>query len=243
MRAKSTPNNLFGDVSVVHADHHVHIGFAVPRRVLSSAVLNGGAVQADHLLNLKVDKDCSPMEPPEKTLAAYCAEAGWHGTTVGMMTAASMNSLRIAQESVDGIDLAVLATSGLSNPRRAGDRAECREMILQAEPVGTINSMVITSAALTDAAMVEALMILTEAKAAVLQDANIRSPVSSGIATGTGTDALAVVSGHGPQVVRYCGKHVLFGEILGRLAIAAIRDSITRKIPDLMDQESRNSQW
>ncbi|MEE9367615.1 MAG: adenosylcobinamide amidohydrolase [Pontiella sp.] len=220
---------LPGGISLDHTGEHIRIEFDTPRRVLSSAVLNGGAVRASHLLNLKVNGDSRAIEPPEKTLAAYCVDAGWRGTTVGMMTATSMDSLRVAKESADGIEIAVLATSGLSNPRRAGDRAECRRMVMESEPVGTINIIAITSAILTDAAMVEALMIVTEAKSAVLQEADVRSPVSSGIATGTGTDAIAVVSGHGPQEVRYCGKHVLFGEILGRLAASAVRLSINYK--------------
>ena len=69
-------------------------------------------------------------------------------------------------------------------------------------------------------------MIVTEAKAAVLRESGIRSPVSNKIATGTGTDAIAVVSGHGPETVRYCGKHVLFGEILGRLVTDALTASV-----------------
>jgi adenosylcobinamide amidohydrolase len=162
----------------------------------------------------------------EVTLAKYCADAGWSGTIVGMMTAASMDSFRMVRESVQDIDVIVLVTAGLSNPRRAGDRAEHRKMTTQPEEKGTINIIAMTSAILTGAAMVEALMMVTEAKSAVLQDASIRSPVSNKIATGTGTDAIAVVSGHGPETVRYCGKHVLIGEILGRLVTDAVRSSI-----------------
>jgi len=194
--------------------------------VISSAVLNGGIVQADHIVNVRVPKRCASPEAPEKTLARYCADAGWGGALVGMMTAASMQSLQTAEKSEQGIDIMVLVTSGLSNPRCAGDRAECRKMVIPTEETGTINIIVITSAILTGSALVEALMIATEAKSSALQDAGIRSPVSGRIATGTGTDAIAVVSGHGPEIVRYCGKHVLFGEILGRMVTATVASSI-----------------
>ena len=83
-----------------------------------------------------------------------------------------------------------------------------------------------TSTILTGPAMVEALTIVTEAKSAALQGAGIRSSVSNVIATGTGTDSIAVVSGHGPETVRYCGEQVLFGKILGRLVIDAATSSI-----------------
>jgi len=76
------------------------------------------------------------------------------------------------------------------------------------------------------AAMVEATMLATEAKAAALQNANILSSVSQQIATGTGTDAIAVVSGSGPQEIAFCGKHVLLGETIGRLVISAVESSI-----------------
>jgi adenosylcobinamide hydrolase len=210
---------------VSHTQDHIHLDFSRPRRVLSSAVLNGGMVEADHLVNWRVSGDPS-TETPEDSLARYCAKNGWTGTAVGMMTAASMDSFRMERETVQGVDFSVLVTSGLSNPRRAGDRAEIREMVIGNEPVGTINIVALTSAQLSEAAMVEALILVTEAKAAALQDAGIVSPVSGGIATGTGTDSHAIVSGHGPQVVRYCGKHVLFGEVLGRLVISAVAASI-----------------
>jgi adenosylcobinamide amidohydrolase len=143
-----------------------------------------------------------------------------------MMTAASMDSFRMAKESAQNIDIIVLVTSGLSNPRRVGDRAEHRIMAAESEDIGTINIIMITSALLTGAAMVEALLIVTEAKTAALQDAGIMSPVSNKIATGTGTDSIAVVSGHGPEEVNYCGKHVLFGEILGRMVTDTVASSI-----------------
>lgn len=217
---------LMRQTSLEHAQNYIHVEFCIPHQVISSAVLNGGIVPASHLVNLRVPKHGASFEAPEITLAKYCADAGWSGTIVGMMTAASMDSFRMTRKTVQGIDVAVLVTSGLSNPRRVGDRAEHREMMTQSKEIGTINIIAMTSTILTEPAMVEALAIVTEAKSAALQEAGIRSPVSNKIATGTGTDSIAVVSGHGPETVRYCGKHVLFGEILGRLVTDAVKSSI-----------------
>jgi len=212
--------------SLEHTQNHIHVEFSVPHQIVSSAVLNGGFVHADHLVNMKVPKTSASTELPATTLSSYCADAAWLGTSVGMMTAASMKSFRMVSVSEQGIDIVVLVTSGLSNPRRAGDHAEHRIMAAQFEDVGTINVVVLTSAILTGAASVEALVVATEAKAAALQNAGILSPVSNQIATGTGTDSIAVVSGHGPKTVCYCGKHVLFGEVLGRLVTQAVASSI-----------------
>ncbi|MCF6194093.1 MAG: adenosylcobinamide amidohydrolase, partial [Kangiellaceae bacterium] len=142
------------------------------------------------------------------------------------MTAASMNSFCIEQSCVEGVDSTVLVTTGISNARRAGDKADIQELLGASNKVGTINLILICSANLTDAAMIEAVMIATEAKVAALQDANILSPVSNRLATGTGTDAIAVVSGDGPPKIEFCGKHVLLGEWIGHLVITAVTRSL-----------------
>ena len=209
-----------------HTKNHIHIELSIPHQVVSSAVLNGGMVQADHIVNMQVPKTSSFTELPELTLAKYCADSGWRGIAVGMMTAASMDSFRMVKKSEQGIEIVVLVTSGLSNPRRAGDYAEHRRMASPYTEVGTINIIVITSASLTQSAMIEALLIITEAKSAALQEAGIMSPVSNKLATGTDTDSVAVVSGPGPGDVKYCGKHVLFGELLGSSVIDTVLSSI-----------------
>jgi adenosylcobinamide amidohydrolase len=222
---------LTQQATLEHTQNHLHIDFKGPHKIISSAVLNGGFISANHLLNMKVAKDSSANEPPDITLSNYCSAAGWTGTAVGLMTAASMDSFRMAKEIVQGVEIIVLVTSGLSNARRVGDRAECRTITTNSEEVGTINIIVLTSAKLTDAACVEAVLMITEAKAAALQEAEIISPISNEIATGTGTDAVAVVSGQGPEIISYCGKHVLFGEILGRMVKNVVADSIAWEKP------------
>jgi adenosylcobinamide amidohydrolase len=93
--------------------------------------------------------------------------------------------------------------------------------------MGTINIIVLVSAALTRPALVESVMLATEAKAAALQALGIKSPISNDTATGTGTDAIAIASGQGPIEIPYCGKHVIFGEVLGRLVNEAVTASVS----------------
>lgn len=200
-----------------------------PHSVLSSSVLNGGLIQAENVLNLKVPRQLDIAEQPAFTLQSCADRLGAGGTTVGMMTAASMDSLRFRRQMEQGVELAVLVTCGLDNARRVGDPAEYRQMTTSPCELGTINIIFLTSAAMSSAAMVEAVQMVTEAKAAALMAADIRSPLTSALATGTGTDAVAVVSGvsgEGDEAVHFCGKHVLFGEILGRLVLDAVQDSI-----------------
>lgn len=225
-------STLIRCVAVDHTADHVFVEFDHPCRVLSSAVLNGGLKQADRILNLKVAKHSGkPLEScdaPSVTLSNYCREHNRYGTTVGIMTAASMDSLRIVRKFEQGIEFAVLATSGLSNARRVGDRAEHRAIGKLAVEIGTINIIITTTAILTPAAMVETLMMATESKVVAVQSMAVKSCVSNALATGTGTDAMVIAGGRGPVKVRYCGKHVLFGEIIGRLVIEAVTSSLKR---------------
>ncbi|WP_419765038.1 MAG: adenosylcobinamide amidohydrolase [Arcobacter sp.] len=207
-------------------DEHIHLSFLSPKKILSSAILNGGFIEAEHILNKNVPLNFSSCETPNKSLIDYAKAKGWKGNVVGMMTAASMNTLCIEQVNIEGVDISVLITAGISNARRAGDKADIQELLTVTKEVGTINLILICSARLTNAAMVEAVMLATEAKAAALQEANILSPISEKLATGTGTDAIVVVSGDGPQKIEFCGKHVLFGEVIGRLVISALRRSL-----------------
>lgn len=212
---------------------HVRVSFPSPCRVLSSAVLNGGYTRADHILNMRVAKnhagDQGPFESSETTLKRYCRQIGCTGETVGLMTAAGMDSFRQAVRREQGVEVAALVTAGISNARRAGDKADCRHLDDGPPAAGTINAIVLTNARLSPAALVEAVMVITEAKAAVLQELDIRNPVTGSLATGTGTDAAAVCSGPGPRQIRYCGKHTLLGEMLAATLIEALTASIGRR--------------
>jgi adenosylcobinamide amidohydrolase len=230
IEAEPNDSRLPAGARLAHTPDHVHVSLPRDWMVLSSAVLNGGLVSARHLLNYKVPKDsAAACAAPEAALHRHARRQGWQGGIVGMMTAASMKSLRVACCEGQGIELAVLVTSGLGNLRRTGDRAEHRLIECAAPPAGTINIQCLTSACLTPAALAEALMIMTEAKTAVLHALDLRSPVSGALATGTGTDALAMASDPVGPPVRYCGKHVLFGEMLGTLVMQAVESSASHR--------------
>ena len=217
---------------IEHTSEYVHIEFPNSRRVLSSAPHNGGLVGADHLLILRVMENFNgtkgPFEPLVDTFRNYCRRKEWSGATVGMMTSARMASFRNVCRSARGVEISVLVTAGISNARRAGDPAEYRAFDEDRINPGTINIIILTNAILTQAAQVEAVMIATEAKTAVLQDIGATSPVTGKMATGTGTDAVAIVSGSSPPEIRYCGKHTLFGEMLASATMDALSSSLEK---------------
>lgn len=205
----------------------LHLRFARPHRALSCAVLNGGLCQASDFLNVRVPKySPGPVEDPALTLQRLSDQLHCRAAAVGMMTAASMQSLQVACEALDGEMLAVLVTTGLENARRAGDPAEYQSLDDLPEKQGTINLAIVTSAQVADAALVEMIAVATEAKVAALHELEVASPVSGLPATGTGTDAIAVFSGHGRRRARFAGKHTLLGERLAVLVMQVIRDSV-----------------
>lgn len=195
------------------------------KQCLSSASLNGGFYEANRILNLRVSGEHTTL-PPEITLQHFADKQGWEGNTIGLMTAASMNSMRYRRHRYKGESIELWLTCGLSNARCAGDKADWPISSTQPPPPGTINIFFATSFKLDAAAMVELSMLLTEAKCSTLQTLNIKSPISNNIATGTGTDALVIIGGEGKQE-RWVGKHTQFGEITANLLIDALMASIT----------------
>lgn len=230
--AMGTPESFCGAHVLYRHEDHMLIRMASPCRVLSSAIVNGGFVEVSDFLNMRVAENKSDLigihEEPTVTVQRYGQGIGLHHFFVGMMTGANMSSIQVRESLADGIIISAALTSGISNARRAGDVADYCEWTPASLPVGTINIALATNAALTDAAMAEALMIVTEAKAALLQECHVLSPKSGLIATGTGTDATAIIAAphHAGPTVQYCGKHTRFAEMTASVVMNALRASI-----------------
>ena len=92
---------------------------------------------------------------------------------------------------------------------------------------GTINLILVTNARLSGSAMVGVVQVATEAKTAVLLHAKVKSWTGKSGATGTGTDAVVVVSGDGPSQ-RYSGTHTILGELVGRVIGQAVTEGLGR---------------
>jgi len=225
------PNNRF---ELIHTSEHICFRFGREHLVLSSAVFNGGACTASNVLIMKVAENFEGTKPifenPENTLAEYCRRLQLRGTTVAMMTAASTDSFRLVSRSLQGVEISAMVTAGISNARCAGDRADWRTFQTNADPTGTINIIILTNATMSHAAMVESVMLAAEAKTVALRTLGVKSPVSGAIATGTGTDAIAVVNGFGPGTIRYCGKHVIFGEMMASVVIEATTEPLSDRV-------------
>jgi adenosylcobinamide amidohydrolase len=209
------------------SNDYFHIKSREKLSVLSSAVLNGGVRDTRDIVNLRVPENGGYSASPEETLRTFCISEGWGDNCVGMMTAASMKSLAVKEKIVcDDVFIAVALTLGLSNPRCAGDRGDIQEVFSEEWRNGTINIVMFTNAELTPSALAESIMIVTEAKCEAMRQADVRSPLSGKIATGTGTDSVVIAAAGIQGYVEYCGKHTLFGEVVANLTISALMDSM-----------------
>ena len=145
-----------------------------------------------------------------------------------LLTGVTMDHLAWAEEQYEDIWVVVFATAGVkTNALRIGvDTAGGRERNGQYEKIGTINTIVATSARMSQAAMAASFITVTEAKVIVMEDMNIRSVYTPSVqASGTGTDQIVVVSGLGDRA-KYVGGHTKLGELMGRATTRAIRAAL-----------------
>jgi len=202
------------------------VSFASPAPVLSWAVLNGGMCHTDHIVNCHVrGDDASFCSQPEQWLAQATVELGLKGKVVAMATAVEMTQLVQVSLSSGAAEVTCFATVGCGNALCVGDSAAVMVEGRAPAPLHTINLIVTVQPGLTDQAMVEAIQIATEARVRALYESGIRSSVSGLVATGTGTDCIAVVS-LGGNPVRYCGKHTQMGELIGMTAYNAVKKGL-----------------
>ena len=95
---------------------------------------------------------------------------------------------------------------------------------------GTINVILLTNAILSDGAMARAIITVTEAKTAALQDLNVRSTYTpQNQATGTGTDNVIIVSGKGlGKALRLTSGHTKIGELIGFSTKTAVAEALKK---------------
>jgi adenosylcobinamide amidohydrolase len=178
--------------------------------------------EARTLLNHHVRTDEYPARNPEDFLRTLAERFGFKTPLVGLMTGVKMERLVRRVERCNSFTLECFATVGLSNALAAGDPATYEER------PGTINLIVVTTHPLTTATLVEAVEITTEAKVRALYAAGVKSTVSDTLATGTGTDCVAIACPRGEPAYQYCGKHTQLGELLGRVVYGAVTEGLWR---------------
>jgi len=221
--------------------------FLTPHRVISTCRVSGGL--RDDLEYVYNHQGCEPVahHPGVHRLAISDPEvyrqlvSGAHGLIADkcatLSTAANVNCLGMATERYRDLEVIAACTGGVeSNAGRVGDPASTYEWEgifehlageASAPAHGTINTMVFINQELIPGAMVRTVMTATEAKTAVLQELAVSSRYSDGLATGTGTDQIAVACRHTNKApLTWAGKHSKLGELIGRTVHDAIKQTL-----------------
>ncbi len=218
-------------------DRTLLIDLGQPRRVLSSAPLGGGLVRARYVLNHQVPANPLSGQPsrqqwsdPARYLGRVAAGLGADHHSVALMTAVPLKQLVVLREERDSLWVEGFFTVGVTNAVRAGELVgPVLNRPVRHSP-GTINIILVTNAYLSAPAMVGLVQVATEGKTAVLLSEGVPSWTGKPGATGTGTDAVVVVSGargNGPML-RYSGTHTSLGELVGRLVRFGVTKGLAR---------------
>lgn len=189
-----------------------------PLRVLSSAVLRGGLVDARVIVNRHVDKG-HPCSEPDGILAAFARDLGLPEPYVGLLTAARTEHAETAEVAGWGYHVMAVATVGLSN-RVAAGRAEVARWV-----ASTINTIIVVDGDPEPAALVNAVITVTEVKALALIEAGIRAE-GGHPATGTSTDAVVIAATGRGRRARFGGPASELGATIGRAARRALEAGI-----------------
>jgi adenosylcobinamide amidohydrolase len=219
------------------------VSLPAPWLVLGWAPLGGGFKHADLIVNHQIeDDDRAATEAPRAHLTGVVRALGRDPRrAVAMMTGAQVARAGRATLGRDGLVVGAWCSAGCTNALKVGDRAtvgvpratETDRHKLRTLKPGTINLIVAINQPFTRSAMAEALQIAVEARVAAIHDAGVVSVRSGAIATGTGTDCIAVaapISASRATSVAYCGKHTLAGELIGRAVMRSCAVAIAHAV-------------
>jgi len=162
--------------------------------------------------------DLPPTEDPRTSLARLMGDADL-GDAVLLVTSRDITRYHLAQATVEGDAATCLATVGLSNGERVGQRSR--------DPVwlpGTVNILLHVGRPLSDGAFVETVSIVAEARTAAIVDARVE--IGGALVTGSGTDCIVVAAPLGEEPERFAGMHTAIGEAVGAAVTQAIREGV-----------------
>jgi adenosylcobinamide amidohydrolase len=183
-----------------------------PLLALSSAPYGGGWGERRWILAAQV-ADGYDRADPAAHLAGLARGLELGGPGIGMLTAVDVRLVSTGHE--DGV--AAAATVGLSHPTWAAAAGTGTA----GPATGTVNIIAVLSRRLSRAALVNAVMTVTEAKSQALWQAGFA-------ATGTPSDAVAVLCPPSGPAEAYGGPRSRWGSRLARAVHRAVLDGSRR---------------
>lgn len=207
----------------------LELALGAPMRVLSWSINRPGYATATRILWREVrDADLTPDLDVPRWLDRELTARG-AGDAVTLLTSRDVGTYSTARAVVEGAEALAVATVGLSNAEAVGRR------LTPPAPAGhgTINIALRLvpgpgeglSQGLSDGALAEAMSIAVQARTAAVLAAGVHLP-GGGLASGTGTDCVAVAA-H-PGGIGYAGLHTPLGEAVGRAVTDAMTEGLAR---------------
>jgi adenosylcobinamide amidohydrolase len=197
------------------------VNFHAPHLVKSWAVLGGGTHEAQAVVWHQVtDCELGPDVDPQAYLTNRIeTHYGSSAAVVGFLTGTRLAGHVESFSNRSGVWARCVATVGLNNRLRIGDLPGGTT-----PHAGTINILIQTSVALSDPGAIEALSIVAEARTVAVLEGGVHSTASRGLASGTGTDCIAVAAPARSEAAAalYAGKHTLLGHLIGACTYQAV---------------------
>lgn len=220
------------------------------RNSLTTSWINGGYKEnIEAVFNHQLKKPCkgNPDGLEGLTVQEYmkitAKKLGLNSEKVsGLITSADMEHIAISTKHFRNIEVTAIVTGGINvNGGRAGDPASYYEENGKFEfKPGTINTILIINSRLNESTLLKAMIVAVEAKTVALQQLMAPSKYSTGIATGSGTDGLSVISNmESKNVLTNAGKHSKLGELIGKCVIEATKEALAKQT-NLTPDSQRN---
>ncbi|WP_321419958.1 adenosylcobinamide amidohydrolase [uncultured Methanomethylovorans sp.] len=224
---------------VYRKDYSIVLKLPKGRRTLTTSWLNGGYREdLECIINNQIQRGIKKGEELEGgNVSAYlsllASKLGFDPLkSSGMLTAANMKNVAIVNKGFRGLEVTAIVTGGVEiNGGRVGDPSSYYQENGNHFPInGTINTILVINADLPEYAMSRVIMTATEAKTVALQELMVPSRYSQGIATGSGTDMIAVVSNMTSSLkLTDAGKHSKLGELIGKCIIEATKKALEKQ--------------
>jgi adenosylcobinamide amidohydrolase len=224
-------------MQITHSTKSVVIDLGSTKRVLSSAPFSGGFRVSDTIVNIRTNAEQMRNNSPEMLITEFLTSEGLNLSSVGLLTAAKLEYCQFVFRKENGIKILAVVSAGTSNALNASEKSPTEYTGEVRVPPGTINTILITDALLLDECMVASVIMATEAKSAALFDLGVKSIATGNQATGTGTDAIVIVSGDGRKM-KYAGGHTKYGQLLGESVYTGVQKALKREIHPHEDIEA-----
>lgn len=241
-----------GDEIVKNSDT-VLVKFGPKRNGIVTSWLNGGynedlsAVFNHQLSQANIDKygDGGILDFLNDLSSSFYNDLNLRSDKLsGIITSADMDYYSIACESYRDLEVTAISTAGARvNAVSAGDKASYYEINADyrydlnedannrqnTNKPGTINTIILINTKLDESSLLLAEMIAVEAKSVALRDLMISSNYSNEIATGTGTDGIAIFSNMDSEnFTDNVSKHAKIGELIAKAVIESVKESLAK---------------